>query len=307
MGLEVHYPEHSAEQVTRLTELAAAHDLLVTGGTDFHGKLKPDISMGSGEGSLFVPFELFEALRDCRTRLSGWQTHKVQETLGYTFQHPELLQEALSHSSFVNELSDPDRRDNERLEFLGDAVLSLVVGDLLMQFDSEMREGNLTRIRSAMVNEQQLADLARAMDLGRHILLGKGESSTGGQDKNSILADCLEAVIAAIYLDGGFSAAFDFIQRHFTPLIPPLAGHVNAQDYKSELQEFVQSRHQPGPSYSLFDESGPDHDKTFRFQLETCGIRTLGIGKNKKSAEQDAARIALQILRQDGGKHRPTT
>lgn len=297
-GLEVYYPEHTAQQIALLEKAAAAHDLLTTGGTDFHGELKPDISMGAGDGSLFVPFPLFEALLARKNLDSGWQAEAAQQALGYTFQRPELLYEALSHSSFVNEQADPKRRDNERFEFLGDAVLNLVVGDLLMSHDPELREGDLTRIRSAMVNEQQLAGLSRAIDLGRHILLGKGESRTGGRDKSSILADCLEAVIAAIYLDGGFSASFEFIRRHFSHLIQPLVGKINAEDYKSELQEFVQSRHHTGPVYKLYCESGPDHDKTFRFQLEACGIRTRGIGKSKKSAEQDAARIALQILRQ---------
>jgi ribonuclease III len=298
LGLEVLYPEHTAEQIARFTEMAGTHDLLITGGTDFHGELKPEISMGTGDGSLFVPFPLFEALLAQKNHGSSWHAQEVQLALGYTFQRPELLQEALSHSSFVNEQSDRNRRDNERFEFLGDAVLNLVVGDLLMQYDPELREGDLTRIRSAMVNEQQLASLSRSIDLGKHILLGIGESRTGGEDKSSILADCLEAVIAAIYLDGGFAASFDFIQRHFSPLIQLLVSKINAQDYKSELQEFVQSRHHPGPSYTLCDESGPDHDKTFRIQLETCGIRTCGMGKSKKAAEQDAARIALQILRQ---------
>jgi ribonuclease III len=237
-----------------------------------------------------------------KSHVPGWHAEEAEAALGYTFQQPALLQEALSHSSFVNEQSDRTRRDNERFEFLGDAVLNLAVGDLLMQFDPELREGDLTRIRSAMVNEQQLAGLSRNMDLGKHILLGKGEARTGGRDKSSILADCLEAVIAAIYLDGGFSAAFEFIERQFSPLIPPLVIKVNAQDYKSELQEYVQSRHQPGPAYTLYDQSGPDHDKTFRIQLETCGIRTRGVGKSKKSAEQDAARIALQILHYDSSK-----
>jgi len=300
LGLEVHYPEHTAKQVAQFVEMAATHNLLITGGTDFHGELKPEISMGTGDGSLFVPFQLFEALLARKNLDSGRQ---AQKTLEYTFQRPQLLQEALSHSSFVNEQPDRKRRDNERLEFLGDAVLNLVVGDLLMQYDPELREGDLTRVRSAMVNEQQLADLSRSIDLGKYILLGKGEFRTGGQDKSSILADCLEAVIAAIYRDGGFPASFEFIQRHFSPLIQPLVSKINAQDYKSELQEFVQSRHHPGPAYTLYDQSGPDHDKTFRIQLETCGIRTRGVGKSKKSAEQDAASIAIQILRQDGGKN----
>jgi ribonuclease III len=302
MGLEVYYPGHSAKQVVLFEKMCAAYDLLVTGGTDFHGELKPDISMGTGDGSLFVPFHLFESMLARKSHVPGWHAAEAEIALGYTFKQPELLQEALSHSSFVNEQSDRTRRDNERFEFLGDAVLNLAVGDLLMQYDPELREGDLTRIRSAMVNEQQLASLSRNMDLGQNILLGKGESRTGGRNKSSILADCLEAVIASIYLDGGFSAAFDFIERHFTPLIPPLVIKINAQDYKSELQEFVQSKHQPGPAYTLYDQTGPDHDKTFRIQLETCSIRTRGVGKSKKSAEQDAARIALQILRQDAGK-----
>ena len=304
LGLEVHYPEHTAEQIVRFTELATAHDLLVTGGTDFHGELIPDISMGTGDGSLFVPFQLFEAMLARKNHCSDGHVHDAQTTLGYTFQRPDLLIEALSHSSFVNEQSDRNRRDNERFEFLGDAVLNLVVGDLLMQYDPELREGDLTRIRSAMVNEQQLAALSKSINLGKHILLGKGESRTGGGDKSSILADCLEAVIAAIYLDGGFPASFDFIRRHFSPLIQPLVSKINAQDYKSELQEFVQSRHQSGPVYTLYDASGPDHDKTFRIQLETFGIRTRGQGKSKKSAEQDAARIAIQILQREPGEGR---
>jgi len=302
MGLEVYYPEHSAKQVALLENMAATHDLLITGGTDFHGELKPDTSMGTGDGSLFVPYHLFEAMLARKSHGPGWHAAEAETALGYTFQRPELLQEALSHSSFVNEQSDRTRRDNERFEFLGDAVLNLVVGDLLMQHDPELREGDLTRIRSAMVNEQQLASLSKNMDLGQHILLGKGESRTGGRNKSSILADCLEAVIASIYLDGGFSASFDFIERHFSPLIPPLVTTINAQDYKSELQEFVQSKHQPGPAYTLYDQTGPDHDKTFRIQLETCSIRTRGVGKSKKSAEQDAARIALQILRSEPGQ-----
>jgi len=297
LGLEVLYPNHTAEQIARFTDLAAAQDLLITGGTDFHGGLKPEISLGRGDGSLFVPFRLYDAMlaKNC----SRSSQREVELALGYTFQKPDLLTEALSHSSFVNEQADQNRRDNERLEFLGDAVLNLVAGDLLMQYDPDLREGDLTRIRSAMVNEQQLASVSRSINLGKYILLGKGESRTGGKDKSSILADTMEAIIAAVYLDGGFDASFQMIQRHFYPLIQSLVSKINAQDYKSELQEFVQSRHHPGPHYKLYDASGPDHDKTFRIQIDVCNTRTRGVGKSKKSAEQDAARIALQILRRE--------
>jgi len=295
VGLEVLYPQHTKKQVGGYMALAEDLGLLITGGTDFHGALHPNIAMGKGGGSLFVPYRLYETMCRRHTEISAGR--KAEKALGYTFQDPDLLLEALSHSSFVNEHIDPDRRDNERFEFLGDAVLNLIVGDLLMQHDPALREGDLTRIRAAMVNEQQLADLARSIALGDHILLGRGESKTGGKNKSSILADTLEAIIASIYLDGGFPSAFRFVKKHFAPLIQPLVNTINAQDYKSELQEFVQSRHDPVPVYTQYDASGPDHDKIFRFHLEACNIRTRGIGKTKKAAEQDAARIALQILR----------
>jgi len=295
LGLEVFHPEHTAEQVERLLEIAADQDLLVTGGTDFHGELKPEIRMGSGDGSLFVPFRLFEALVEKKETVSSF--YEVEQALGYTFQNRALLKEALSHSSFVNEQNNESLRDNERLEFLGDAVLNLVVGDLLMKSDPALKEGDLTRIRSGMVNEQQLASLSSSINLGKHIFLGKGEARTGGSHKNSILADTLEAVIAAVYLDGGFAAAFQTIAHHFSALIEPLGSTICAQDYKSELQEFVQFLHKSGPCYTLYDERGPDHDKTFRIQLDVWDTQTLGMGKSKKSAEQDAARKALEKLR----------
>jgi len=296
MGIEVFYPNHTPEQVNHFLALAADQNLLVTGGTDFHGELKPEISLGTGDGSLFVPFALFEALLDKMSPLPAFL--EIERTLGHTFQNRALLKEALSHSSFVNEHANPDLRDNERFEFLGDAVLNLVVGDLLMRFDPDLREGVLTRIRSAMVNETQLAKISRSIDLGRHILLGKGEAATGGRDKNSILADTLEAVLAAVYLDGGYAAAFQTIENHFSALIESLVNKIHALDYKSELQEYVQCLHQTGPVYTLHEESGPDHDKTFHIKLDACNTQTVGVGKSKKAAEQDAARKALEILRQ---------
>ena len=221
---------------------------------------------------------------------------QLQRTLHYHFKDESLLQEALRHSSYVNEQTDASLRDNERLEFLGDAVLSLVIGDLLMRHYPQLREGDLSRIRANMVNETQLADIARSIDLGRCLMLGKGEVQTNGHDKNSILADAMEAVIAAIYLDNGFGAAFAIIEHHFKALIETAQELIAGQDYKSRLQEAVQSTIKEIPRYNVVEEIGPDHDKTFRIVMTVGNLETHGIGKSKKMAEQDAARKGLDML-----------
>ncbi len=219
---------------------------------------------------------------------------RLQETLFYHFKDMELLKEALRHSSYVNEQNDEQLRDNERLEYLGDAVLSLVIGHLLMRSYPQMHEGDLSRIRANMVNETQLAQLARHIDIGHYLLLGKGEIQTNGHDKNSLLANAVEAVIAAIYLDGGFEAVFAIIDRHFRPLIEAAPDSTNDQDYKSRLQESVQGKIRAIPRYRIIDETGPDHDKTFRVKMSVGDIETQGTGKSKKLAEQDAARKGLE-------------
>lgn len=227
---------------------------------------------------------------------SAIQRLQLQGTLGYHFKDLALLDEALRHSSYVNEQSGSGLRDNERLEFLGDAVLNLAIGHLLMAACPQWREGDLSRIRAHLVNETQLADIARTMDLGSYLLLGKGESQTGGQEKNSILANAMEAVIAAIYLDGGFESAFVFIERHFGELIAAAPDLSVGQDYKSRLQEAVQGRTKEIPRYQVVEELGPDHDKTFCVVMTIGDIETQGVGKSKKMAEQDAARNALEIM-----------
>ena len=199
----------------------------------------------------------------------------------YEFKDKNLLDEALRHSSFVNEQNE-SLRDNERFEFLGDAVLSLVIGHMLMQQGPDLKEGELSMLRAGMVNEEQLAVIARSIDLGIYLNLGKGEIQTLGRVKNSILADSLEAVIAAIYLDGGFDAAFRVISTHFSSLMDYVSVQAKKQHYKSRLQEIVQSTHQPVPRYSVIHESGPDHQKTFRVQLKIGDLVTEGIGKSKK-------------------------
>lgn len=221
---------------------------------------------------------------------------ELENKLGYTFKNQSLIEEACRHSSFVNEQTAPDMRDNERLEFLGDAVLSLAVGHLLMLKYPGLNEGSLSRMRANLVNESQLAHIARSINLGRYIELGKGEIQTKGRDKNSILADAFEAVLAAIYLDGGFDAAFRFIRTRFARLIASIHTPVSNYDYKSKLQEIVQVTHKVMPSYKVIRESGPDHNKTFTVQIVIRDMKAVGTGKSKKMAEQDAACKALEML-----------
>jgi ribonuclease III len=220
----------------------------------------------------------------------------IEQRLHYEFNDKDLLQEALRHSSYVNELADPQLRDNERLEFLGDAVLNLIIGHILMQRYPELKEGDLSRNRANLVNETRLAKIARSFELGSFIQLGKGEMQTLGREKNSILADTFEALMAAIFLDGGFDTAYQIIKTNFQPLIAHLDTTANNFDYKSQLQEKVQVEHGVMPEYNIIREDGPDHDKTFWISLKVLDIDTQGSGKSKKAAEQDAARRALEIL-----------
>ena len=229
-------------------------------------------------------------------------TTNLEKTLSYQFKNRDLLIEALSHSSFVNEQSLKDLRDNERLEFLGDAVLNLVVSHVLMDRFPDINEGDLSRLRAQIVNESQLASIAREIELGPFIQLGKGEIQTNGRDKNSILANTLEALIAAVYLDGGFNAAFDFIVKQFeTPLNVEAVSGMHG-DYKSRLQELVQVTSAHIPQYQIVEESGPDHDKTFHTRLRVGDIQTEGVGKSKKLAEQDAARKGLELIQKERKK-----
>jgi ribonuclease III len=223
----------------------------------------------------------------------------VEALIEHIFRDKQLLDEALRHSSFVNEVPEVGLRDNERLEFLGDAVLNLVVGHILLSRFSCLNEGDLSRMRANLVNEQQLAQLARRLSLGSAIKLGKGEAQTGGYEKNSILAGALEALIAAVYLDGGFEAAFTIIQKAFLPAVQQLDSANGHADYKSQLQELVQARPGTMPSYTVIREEGPDYAKTFWVQLRVMGTETQGMGKSKKTAEQDAARQALVLISND--------
>ena len=221
---------------------------------------------------------------------------KLQEKLNYTFRDQKLVLTALTHSSYANEHHCPS---NERLEFLGDSVLGMVVADWLYLHYPDLSEGRMTRLRSELVCEQSLWNVARALDFGENLRLGKGEDLSGGRERHSILADCVEAVIAALYLDGGFEAARDFILEH-------IVGGLTEQpsdrggDYKTELQELVQQK--PGRllQYSLVDESGPDHCKQFSFEALLDGAPIgFGTGRTKKEAEQNAAHSALLFLKEN--------
>ena len=225
--------------------------------------------------------------------------HEIEQKLGYIFQNKHLLAEALRHSSYVNEQPDVDMRDNERLEFLGDAVLNLIVGHILMTRYPNLKEGDLSRTRANLVNETQLAIMARTINLGSFLQLGKGEIQTKGMEKNSILAGAYEALMAALYLDSGFDVTFEIIEKNFEPILDQVHSAIDSYDYKSRLQEWVQEKHGAIPNYKVVSEEGPDHDKTFGVSVKVFDIETKGSGKSKKTAEQDAARKALEILEKE--------
>lgn len=222
----------------------------------------------------------------------------LEKSLGHCFGDIALLRQAMHHSSFVNEQHDLSLQDNERFEFLGDAVLDLVITHILMDYFPQHREGDLSRMRATIVNASQLAEVAQSLHFGDHIMLGKGEAQSHGEEKISILADAFEAVMAAVYLDGGLEAAFKVVRQHFTDIIRHVEERLAVEDFKSQLQELVQGRFKTMPHYSVVSEAGPDHDKIFDVRLTIKNVlTTTGTGKSKKAAEQAAASVALQALK----------
>jgi len=223
----------------------------------------------------------------------------LYEELGYTFRDPALILQAFRHSSYVNEQMGAGLEDNERLEFLGDAVLDLAVSHLLMEKNSGADEGELSRFRSMVVDETGLHDVAGRLDLGSYLLLGRGEDQSLGRQKPSILADVTEALIGAIYLDGGFDVTKKIIEKLFAPLLEKVRTDDLVQDFKSLLQEFTQQAFKSLPKYRLTEETGPAHDKVFRIALAVNGIVLAeGMGKSKKEAEQHAAKEAFSRLKE---------
>jgi ribonuclease III len=219
----------------------------------------------------------------------------IQKRLSHQFNNQELLERALTHKSFANENRVPAH--NERLEFLGDAVLSLVISEYLMNNCPDSTEGDLSRLRAAVVSEPALSSIAREIGLGNYLLLGKGEEQTGGRDKDSLLADCLEALIAAIYLDAGQASVASFVIRFFEEMIRKNCSSRGTLDYKTEVQELCQERLKILPEYRIVSEAGPDHKKQFTVEIAVKGeVYGRGIGRSKKDAEQKAAKEALEKL-----------
>ncbi|MBI4126663.1 MAG: ribonuclease III [Deltaproteobacteria bacterium] len=218
-----------------------------------------------------------------------------EKLLGYRFKSKDHLRRALTHKSYANEKRLPASEHNERYEFLGDAVLELAVSQLLMQRFPDAPEGELSKLRAALVNEEQLAGVARTFRLGEFLFIGKGEDQTGGRDKPSLLSDALEAVFGAVFCDRGFLKARDVIEQHMADLLDQAGGVGFVRDYKTKLQEEAQSRFRTVPRYRLVRETGPDHRKQFEVSLSINNEPwSVGFGASKKAAEQDAARQALE-------------
>ncbi|MET0406167.1 MAG: ribonuclease III [Cystobacter sp.] len=221
----------------------------------------------------------------------------LEQRLGAVFSRPELAITALTHKSWVNEHRGEGHQDNERLEFLGDAVVNLAVGHRLMERFPLMKEGELTPLRARIVNEEGLSRIARQLCLGELLLLGRGEELSGGRDKSSLLANALEAIFAALYLGAGLESVMDMVDRHFAEALEGVAQALSRQDYKTKLQELAQEQFKLTPRYQVISETGPDHEKVFEVQvLLGPDVYARASGKSKKDAEQTAAHTALEWI-----------
>ncbi len=222
---------------------------------------------------------------------------RLQERLRYTFGDRAVLLQSMTHKSYGHEFFQEKSialRDNERLEFLGDAILDVIVSDILLESFPNANEGQLSKMRAAVVNEKTLAQLAKSIQIQDCVRLGKGETQTGGNEKPSIISSAFEALIAAIYLDGGFNAVYPVIRHLFAPLFAEERDLMAFYDHKTQLQEIVQARWKVTPTYHLVEAHGPDHAKVFQIEVRMNG-KSLAIasGSSKKDAEQNAARAAI--------------
>ena len=222
---------------------------------------------------------------------------KLEEILGYKFNNKDLLLQALTHSSYANESASHSMQDNERLEFLGDAVLDMAVSKVLYDREFDKAEGDLTKLRASIVCEASLAAISRQCKFNEFILLGKGEEHNGGRMRDSILGDCVESIIGAIYVDSGFAVASEVVSRLFKETIDNAMNGLLPHDSKTELQEKLQAHGPCTIEYKLEGEEGPDHDKSFTFSVYVDGKRLgIGKGKSKKAAQAHAAEDALRGL-----------
>jgi len=226
---------------------------------------------------------------------NGLQISELQKKLNYDFKDPALLIKALTHSSYANEGAEKNSASNERLEFLGDSLLGMTVALLIFKSKPELSEGQMTKLRAELVCERSLAELAMELELGEYLLLGRGEKNTGGNKRPSILSDAFEAIIAAIYLDGGYEPVEKIVSDNFTARInSPTKDFI---DSKTMLQEVVQCKPGQALVYEIVNEKGPDHDKHFTVEVRLNG-HTIGTGegRSKKGAEQEAAKSAIRTL-----------
>ena len=220
---------------------------------------------------------------------------EFETRLGYSFQQREILTRALTHKSYSHEAKNGSPRDNETFEFLGDSVLGFVIGDLLFRRFPELDEGAMSKMKAYLVSATSLAEKARAYEMGGVLFLGVGEEKSGGRKKDSLLANLFEAMLAAVYLDGGIGAVRHLIERSFTPHLEAIDGDdLLFQDYKTALQEWAQGSGLPLPEYRVVEEVGPDHDKRFIVEVKVGSLVTRGEGSSKKEAQQQAARHALR-------------
>jgi ribonuclease-3 len=292
--------------------LLEAHGMPAVVSSDLPHSIFPLAINGLGEVRLSVhPDDAEEALRiiqSHRTELPNGRVVRLRDefealehAVAYRFRDRGLLEHALTHTSRANEDVSGGVIDNESLEFLGDAVLGFVIADILFREFPDFDEGQKSKTKASLVSTATLARQAERLNLGEHLLLGRGEEKTGGRRKQALLADGYEAVIAAIYLDGGVEQARAFIARAFAPLIADVREHGGGgQDYKSALQEYLQSRDQGLPEYRLAGTIGPDHNKQFQIEVVVNGEAIAeSSGSSKKEAEQEAARLAIEKLRSE--------
>jgi len=229
----------------------------------------------------------------------------LEDVLGYHFSNQSLLIQALTHRSYVNESDGENLKNNESLEFLGDAVLGFIISSRIFQLYPDLNEGELSKIKAYLVSAANLVQLAKKIRLGNFIYLSRGEEKTGGRTKRAIVVDAYEAIIGAIYLDGGVDAASDFIERQTDTFLQELdIKQLTYGDFKSALQEYLHNLNRPEPVYRVVDELGPDHKKTFIIQvLINEDIVAEASGKTKKEAQQSAARLALEKIKQSEGEN----